>query len=339
MKRFCIFDVSNLIYRVAMAKKASGGSIDDMVNLALATSIRSMKIPFEHFKATHAVMCFDHSSWRKKIFSGYKGSRVQAAIDNPDPVRDKIGMALDDFYTFLKESTNCTVLKLRGCEADDLIARWVEMHPQDQNLIVSSDSDFKQLISSNVSLFNGTTGKMYTNDGVYLNDGTKPSKSDQTKVINGALWRVCMDEDGNPEKIDPQWALFKKIMDGDKSDDVPRASPLRTKTKLLEEIYQHWGGIAWTNFMTTKREDLEGQPTVAEVYERGQLLIDLKMIPDEIKAEADAHIKESIIQEPKRSLGMKFIMFCRARQMIALGTDAERYVPMLSTRYSDDAVA
>jgi 5'-3' exonuclease len=351
--KFCIFDVSNLVYRIAMVEKSKTRSgyyrapvnpetdeevevkkeFDDLVNLSLATTIRSMRVPFDRFKANHAVMCFDHQSWRKKVFTGYKASRVAPVDEEPDPVKEHIFTAIGDFKTFLTEGSNTTVLHLRECEADDLIARWIANHPNDEHIIVSSDSDFKQLVSKNVRLFNGTTGVLYTDYGVFQNDGTKIKRDEPSKMIDGELWRIVLDENGNPETIDPSWMLFKKIMTGDKTDDIPRASPPRTKVKLLEEVYSHWGGIAWTSLMTAKRTDLPNEPTVAEVYEKSQLLIDLSKIPEDIKKQADSHIHEMIMTEKKKSLGMKFMVFCRERNMLALGNDAERYVPMLSAPY------
>jgi len=40
-------------------------------------------------------------------------------------------------------------------EADDLIAGWVQAHPNDNHVIISTDGDFAQLIAPNVKQYNG----------------------------------------------------------------------------------------------------------------------------------------------------------------------------------------
>lgn len=337
MKRFCLFDVSNLVYRAAFGggTHRSGGPSDedDATNLALATAIRSMRVPFNRFKATHSVMCFDSYSWRKEILDGYKSSRA-ARSESDQNLYQGIRLVIDEFRGFLIGNSNSTVLWKNMCEADDLIARFIALHPDDEHVIVSSDSDFKQLISPKVSLYNATSGILISDDGVYKNDGTKIKRGTPTKVIHGDEWEVVMDKDGKPERIDPKWLLFRKIMDGDSSDDVPPTKPPRMKTKLLEEAYRFRGGAAWNDLMATKRIDLDGSPTVAELYDLHSLLIDLSQIPDPIKDEADYHIAEEIGKPQKSGLGMKFMVFCRDRRMVNLGKDADRYVPMLAQGYA-----
>lgn len=340
MSTYCVFDVSNLMYRIAsITLNESRGDVEDAINLSLANSIRSMRIPFEKFKANHAVMCFDHYSWRRAAYDTYKANRVDPDASESDiELKNSISKAIGDFRDFLLENSNCTVLWATSCEADDMIARWIAAHPEDTNIIVSSDSDFKQLVSDKVHLYNATTGVLCSGRNVYENtDKKKLKKTEQFQVMFGEKWRVMLDEDGKPESFDPAWMLFKKIMTGDRSDNITRAAPPRTLTTLLKEAYNHWGGIAWTKLMTTKRADLATDgtepPTVAEVYERNCSLIDFSMIPDEIKQIADAEISSAVKKPPKKSLGMKFMMFCREKNMVSLGGDAERYVPMLSSSY------
>ena len=54
------------------------------------------------------------------------------------------------FTTFLREKTNVSVLRDPKAEADDLIARFVHLHPNDTHYIISSDTDYVQLINENV---------------------------------------------------------------------------------------------------------------------------------------------------------------------------------------------
>jgi hypothetical protein len=153
-----------------------------------------------------------------------------------------------------------------------------------------------------------------------------------TREIRGVEWIVDC-EDGVPKTFDPKKYLFMKILDGDGGDNVPRASVPRTRKTLIEEAWKHPGGVAWSNIMGAKRTDLEGSPTVQELFERNELLIDLSKIPDDICALADDAIVEAVQKETTTGLGMKFMLFCRSRGMVSLGSEVERFIPMLSARY------
>ena len=75
----------------------------------------------------------------------------------------------------------------------------------DNHIIVSSDSDYYQLLSPNVKQYNGITQELITLEGVY-NDKGKPVIDKKTK---------------EPKQIgDPEWLLFEKCIPGDTSDNV-----------------------------------------------------------------------------------------------------------------------
>ena len=73
----------------------------------------------------------------------------------------------------MSKKTNCSVLQHPECEADDFIARFIQNHPDQKHVIVSSDSDFYQLLNKNVSQYNGIMNQHITVDGVF-NDRGKP---------------------------------------------------------------------------------------------------------------------------------------------------------------------
>ena len=97
-------------------------------------------------------------SWRKDHYPAYKQNRKETR-DAMTPAEQKADelfwKTFDEFKTFVKEKTNCTVLQHDELEADDLIAGWTQAHPEDNHIIVSSDTDFYQLLSQNVSQYNG----------------------------------------------------------------------------------------------------------------------------------------------------------------------------------------
>ena len=123
--------------------------------------------------------------------------------------------AFQDFNKFMTDKTNCTVLQHEEMEADDFIARWTQLHPDDEHIIISSDSDFYQLLADNVSMYNGISNTLINTKGFY-NDVGQEIIDKKTKEPK--------------EAPDPEWLLFEKCMRGDTSDNIFSAYPgVRTK--------------------------------------------------------------------------------------------------------------
>lgn len=119
-----------------------------------------------------AIDCKKYNNWRMKYYEEnskdfleynepirqkYKGNRKK---DEEIPW-DKIYEILEDFLTVLKDYSDVQVIQHPRAEADDIIATVVNIYSSTEEIIiVSSDSDFKQLLSKNVSLFNPISRKM-----------------------------------------------------------------------------------------------------------------------------------------------------------------------------------
>jgi 5'-3' exonuclease len=101
----------------------------------------------------HVIFALESRSWRKDAQSAYKANR--AVIKNKMTVREaeedaEFWAAYEEFTNWINTKTNCSVIKIARAEADDIIARWVALHPCDQHVILSNDSDFHQLLSENL---------------------------------------------------------------------------------------------------------------------------------------------------------------------------------------------
>ena len=340
--RFCVFDVSNLIYRVAMAEtQRSRASPRDAVGLALATAIRSMRMPFSMFDSKHVVACFDHYSWRRDVYPDYKANRRAQPGDVVDPasaeLKTTIGDAIESLRNFLSDGTNVSVLCEPGFEADDFVARFTAMHValNDTSVIVSTDSDFKQLVSEHVWLYNPTVGTLYRPDGAYAIPESKRQAASGVKGVHigTTLWLAKLDKEGKAETIDPKWELFEKIMRGDKTDNVPGAAVPRTRSTVLQMAYSNPTGPAMQDLMAARRKDLPGNPTVKEVYEKTKVLIDLTAQPTHIRDAADFIVADRVGKAPRKNVLIAFAEFCREWGMVNLLNEAERYAPMLAARY------
>ena len=267
-------------------------------------------------------------SWRKDHYAPYKRNRSDArAVRTETEVEEDevFWETFDNFRDFIDQKTNCTVLRHEQLEADDLIAGWIQAHPNDNHVIVSTDGDFAQLIAPNVKQFNGIQDVTTTHEG-YFDDKGKRVLDKKTKEEKPAP--------------NPQWLLFEKCMRGDSSDNVFSAYPgVRTKgTKKkvgLQEAFadRESKGYNWNNLMLQRWVDHEGnEHRVLDDYNRNVQLCDLTAQPDDIKDK----IKETVSKATQKEIeqvGLKLIKFCAKWDMQRIADSPESYAEPLNARY------
>jgi 5'-3' exonuclease len=218
------------------------------------------------------------------------------------------------------------VLRNENAEADDIIARWIALHPQDHHVIISSDTDFVQLLSDNVDQYNGITDELLTVRGIF-----------------DAKGRAVVDKKTKLPKVipNPEWLLFEKCMRGDTSDNVFSAYPgvrvKGTKNKVgLTEAFEDRGrqGYAWNNLMLQRWTDHNGaEHRVLDDYERNRLLIDLNAQPAEIKQRVDESIYSQISHKDIGQVGLRFMKFCGKYDLVKASESAEQYARWLNQTY------
>lgn len=166
MTRYAIIDVANMFYR---ARHVVQGDAFTKAGMALAIMFKSLRKVHRDMKADHMVFCVEGRSWRFDEYPQYKASRrlAKAAMSEREKEEDEVfNIALNDFIKFIDEKTRCTVLQSQGVEGDDFVARWIQLHPTDDHIIISGDSDFVQLLDTNVRIYNGVDDRLFTTEGV-----------------------------------------------------------------------------------------------------------------------------------------------------------------------------
>ena len=212
-------------------------------------------------------------------------------------------------------------------EADDLIAGWIQSHPNDNHVIISTDTDFVQLIAPNVKQYNGVQECTITHEGYFDAKGKNiiDKKTQEPKPAPN-----------------PEWLLFEKCMRGDSSDNVFSAYPgVRTKgtskkVGLIEAFEdRQTKGFAWNNLMLQRWVDHEGKEhRVLEDYERNRRLIDLAHQPDDIKLQMAETIAEAIgANKNVGQVGVKLIKFCSLYDLKKIADQAQSYAEPLNARY------
>jgi hypothetical protein len=218
----------------------------DMVRHMVINALRGFNIKFKE-KYGEMVLCSDASDpWRREIFPLYKHKRRKGRDDSATDWK-QIFEIISDIKNEIAENFPYKVMYIENAEADDIIATLVSEQKENVYLIISGDKDFIQL-------------QHYGN--VYQ----------WSPLLKGFIG----------EQEDPKKFLHEQIIKGDRADGIPnilsadnvfeqgiRQKPINTKR--LEE---------WSN--------LNNIPLGSETrkyYERNKKLIDLSMIPENIKSD------------------------------------------------------
>ena len=306
-----------------------GDDIETKIGMAYHIMFSAINKAWRDFNGSHVVFCFEGRSWRKDHYLPYKANRseARAALTPREQEEDqKYFEAFDELKSFMEKRTNCTVLQNSVCEADDFIARFIQNHPKDDHVIISSDSDFYQLLAPNVSQYNGITNQHIRLDGIY-NDKGKPVIDNKTKEQKVAG--------------DPEWLLFEKCIRGDTSDNIFSAYPgarkkgTKNKVGLLEAFADRNGkGFDWNNFMLQKWVDHEGvEHRVLDDFNRNRELIDLTAQPDDIKKVLDESIVAQVQKVPISGVGIHFMKFCGKHDLKRISDQAEAHAEYLNASY------
>lgn len=195
--KIVLVDGHNLLFRMfygipASIKNTKGKEIRGLIGF-----IGSLKRIVDEFKPYSLIVIFDSQTSKNsnlKIDINYKQNRVDYSNipenENPFSQLPLIKKAL--------EYLNIFYLEVENYEADDYIASIIYSNKENQYIIVSTDSDFIQLVDNNTFLYipRGKKSVLYTQEEVikkYNIPATKyvifkslvGDKSDNIKGING----------------------------------------------------------------------------------------------------------------------------------------------------------
>lgn len=329
MTKYALVDTANTFFR---ARHIASRNADawQKLGMSLHLSLASVNQVVRNHGIDHVVFCCEGRSWRKDFYKPYKANRIvdHAALTEDEVEENKLFWeTYETFINFLKEKTNVSVISHPEAEADDVIARFIHLHPNDQHVIVSSDTDFFQLINENVQQYNGIANQLITIDG-YFDDRGKPVVDKKTKE--------------HKTLGDPKFILFEKCMRGDSTDNVFSAYPgVRTKGSKnkvgLLEAYadKERGGFNWNNMMLQRWQDhLAVEHRVKDDYERNRTLIDLTAQPQDIKDKVDNAIRNTVKLDVVPQVGVHFMRFVGKYELIKISQQAETYAKWLNAKYT-----
>jgi hypothetical protein len=317
---YILVDTANTFFR---ARHVINGSADIKLGMAFHITLNSIKKAWQDFNGSHVVFCLEGRSWRKDYYAPYKRNRsdARAAHTEKEAEEEKVFWeAFDTFKNFIAEKTNCTVLQHQQLEADDLIAGWIQTHPNDDHVIISTDSDFVQLIAPNVRQYNGVMETTTTHEGILDKKGKRviDKKTNEAKDVPN-----------------PEWLLFEKCMRGDPTDNVFSAYPKVRKNKLEEAFNDRNNrGFAWNNLMLQRWVDHNGlEHRVLEDYERNRKLIDLAAQPQDIRDVITETISTNAVPKTIDQVGIRLLKFCNLYDLKKITDSIQQYAEPFQAKY------
>ncbi|RYD63101.1 MAG: hypothetical protein EOP83_13010, partial [Verrucomicrobiaceae bacterium] len=249
--RFAIIDIANMFAR---AQHVTMGDAYTKAGMALHIIFLGLRKLSREHNIDHMVFCTEGGSWRGKVYPAYKARRKFEKMQKSprEKEEDQVFYGIQkDFIEYLQTKTRCTVLHAQGIEGDDFVARWIQLHPNDEHFILSSDSDFVQLLAENVSIVDGVAERVITLDGVTNFKGQemvfsidsssgklkvpgtvkevedKHNRLERDKKRKDAAYEVKPFHWDKPSRADEWWrkALFVKIVRGDVGDNIFSSYP------------------------------------------------------------------------------------------------------------------
>lgn len=326
MKTYLLVDTANCFMRGFH----STTSADTWTKLGLSLHITlcGIKSMYQKFNPNHVIFCAEGRSWRKDMDTAYKANRTEAMNSKTEAEKDEMKHFFEmqnDFTSFIQEKTNSTLLRDEMCEADDMIAAWIQTHPEDMHIIISTDTDFIQLLSENVQQYNPVQDRLSTIYGIMDSKG-----------------KIAKDSKGNALPIpNPEYALFYKCIRGDTGDNVfpayPGAREKGTKNRIgIQQAFDDRikKGFDWNSFMNTRWQHHDGsERIVKDEYEKNVVLVDLTKQPESIKSRMSQRIKEAQEKNPVPMIGVHFLRFAAKYDLQNIQNSPEAFVKFLGLKY------
>lgn len=275
-----IIDFSQISIAAFMAQPGAELSEGFLRHLVL-NSIRMYNKKYGAEYGQVVIACDGANSWRKSKFPYYKAQRKKA--------REASSMDWDTFFTHLntirdeiRENFPYKFVHIQGVEADDVIATLVEQTQEfgkgEPVMIISSDKDFVQLHKyNNVKQFSPIQKKAVTHPN-------------------------------------PRLYLFEHIVGGDKGDGIPNI--LSADDSIVNGVRQTPVTQKKIDVWLKGINDLKSvmDETTYRNYQRNQQIIDLSMIPEDIKQSIINSYEDQVL--PPRARILDYLIKKRCKLLI-----------------------
>ncbi len=244
-EKIILIDYGYVSHRSIYAQK--GGNEMPLQYICMSIVLGNLRKIGVNKKDKIIIACEGGSTWRKKLFPVYKGDRPK--------IDQFIWDQFNELIEILKESTNWEIIKVFHFEADDVIAYAVKHFKNQENIILSIDSDFIPLYILNEvsdcceSKISFESGKMYC------------------KKCNLLCNRI------NNHRIKMFSPLENKKKGGYKILDSNEIKEIDLAYKMLAEKINSEAG-----------DNLKGVINDDEMYQNRKMVVDLVTLPDFVES-------------------------------------------------------
>lgn len=299
MEHYLVIDCSYMLHRTFFAGWKSSGSEELDAGLALHSAFVTFNKYYNKYNPTKVVCTFDRPNWRAEYTKSdmclsekqYKANRRKNMTSSEKRRYDRFKDHVTEFEDLVKEYTSMICLAADMLEADDLIAGFCQMHPDDKTTILSADQDMIQLLRNpNVSIVDPMTDKA----------------------------RVCDDID---------WFLFLKYIRGDTGDNVQSAFPRVRETRIRKAFEDEFERLSLMNEVWTNNVSKEFR--VGDLFEENKMLMGLSDQPAPVK-ELMTHTIKSGMESHGKFNYFKFLKFCGKHNLVNIKKGADSYIKLLS---------
>lgn len=248
-----IIDLSNIAMAAAMVQFRFSGNVELRdLRKAIISQLESLSRRFASYKTATGVIvaCDSTNCWRKQFFPHYKNARKKMREDsvfNFDAHYANLNIVINE----LIENTPYKVMRVQSAEADDIIATLALRYSDEDTCIVSSDKDILQL-----QFFNPRISQFSTHKGKFIS----PSEQGYSLIhhilggdVGDGVPNVWSDEDVFVVEGKRQKPFTRKMKDA--TFHIPESE----LSELLDD-------------------------NAKERYSVNKILIDLRMIPEDIKS-------------------------------------------------------
>lgn len=185
-ERLLLVDGHNLLFRMFYGMPDNFRTQSGIKYNALYGFISAINKVYGMLAPTHMFVAFDSNDCgdRRSLDSDYKANRPDYSDMEPD---DCPFTQLPAIYKAL-EMLNVPYSEVHGCEADDVIASYAISCRDDFDVIImSTDRDYWQLVSSTVSIldYHGVNSTLVTPHTVRRKYGVEPSQFADWKCLVG----------------------------------------------------------------------------------------------------------------------------------------------------------
>jgi len=187
-----LVDANNFVFSLRHTKLKPGGAKQKFVKEFLfLESLSSLIKHAKMLKADSIVICSDSAKvWRRDIYPDYKANHT-GSIDDIY-FSDTID-ATNMLTWFLKNLTASYTLSHPRCEADDVIAVWCQESRNVENVILSTDKDFIQLIDERTTLYSPVQAVFRETEDAGFDLFVKCIRGDAGDNVRSSFPRVRMD--------------------------------------------------------------------------------------------------------------------------------------------------